>query len=465
MGILAGFMVPHPPMIVPEVGCGGEAQIAETTAAYEKAAAEIAALEPETIIITSPHSVMYADYFHISPGVGAEGDLGNFRAPEVSFHEEYDHELVNRIIDIAFDRNIPAGSEGERSPLLDHGTMVPLYFIRKHYGGGKIVRIGLSGLSFAEHYRLGMCIKQAVEALDRRTVFVASGDLSHKLQDYGPYGFAPEGPEYDRRIMDSAGRGAFGEFFDFSEEFCDKAAECGHRSFVIMAGAFDGTAVKAKAYSHQDVTGVGYGICCFYPEGKDDSRHFLDSLLEKNREKAAAADPYVRLARASLESFIRSGRILRVPEDIPPTLRESLPQEIFTDRAGAFVSIHKNGKLRGCIGTIAPTADNLAEEIVGNAISASTRDPRFDAITTDELDWLEINVDVLGEAEDISSKDELDVKRYGVIVTSGFRRGLLLPDLEGVDDVDTQVSIALRKGGISENEDYSLQRFEVIRHR
>ena len=107
---------------------------------------------------------------------------------------------------------------------------------------------------------------------------------------------------------------------------------------------------------------------------------------------------------------------------------------------------------------------NSPEQIIENAISASTRDPRFDPITEDELKWLEINVDVLGEPEDISDKSQLDVKRYGVIVSCGARRGLLLPDLDGVDDVDTQISIAMRKGGIRPTERYTLQRFEVVRH-
>lgn len=133
-------------------------------------------------------------------------------------------------------------------------------------------------------------------------------------------------------------------------------------------------------------------------------------------------------------------------------------------RAGAFVSIHKNGRLRGCIGTIMPTTDNVAREIIENGISAATRDPRFAPIGPEELKELEINVDVLGRPQDISSIDELNVKRYGVIVSSGMKRGLLLPDLEGVDTVEEQVAIAMQKGGITEDEDIRLQRFEVIRH-
>ena len=234
MSILAAFMVPHPPMIVPAVGRGSEAQISNTIRAYEQVAEEIVTLEPDTIIITSPHSVMYADYFHISPGRSARGDFGQFRASQVSFQEDYDTELVAAIDRLAREKGFPAGVMGERDKRLDHGTMVPLYFIRRRYSGGKIVRIGLSGLPLTEHYRLGQMIREAVESLGRRAVFVASGDLSHKLQDYGPYGklqdygpygYAPEGPQYDERIMDVCGRAAFGELFDFDETFCDRAAE------------------------------------------------------------------------------------------------------------------------------------------------------------------------------------------------------------------------------------------------
>ena len=460
MAVLGAFMVPHPPMIVPAVGRGSEAQIEETTKAYEQAAKEIAGLRPETIIITSPHSVMYSDYFHISPGRKAKGSFADFRAGQVKFTEEYDEELTDRICLLSMEQGFPAGTMGERNPRLDHGTMVPLWFIRRHYDGFRIVRTGLSGLPLADHYRFGMMLKEAAEAENRKVVIVASGDLSHKLQTYGPYGFAPEGPEYDKRIMDVCGRGAFGELLDFDETFCEKAAECGHRSFVIMAGAFDGMAVEAKALSHQDVTGVGYGICTFYPKGEDEERHFLDRYLKRKEtklaEQAEKADPYVKLARQSLEAYIRNGTSIRVPD--------GLPEEMLKTRAGAFVSIHKHGKLRGCIGTIFPTAENVAQEIIRNAVSASTRDPRFDPISEDELKWLEINVDVLGKPEKIDSTADLDVKRYGVIVSCGYKRGLLLPDLDGVDTPQQQIAIAMQKGGIRESDPYTLERFEVVRH-
>ena len=460
MSIIAAFMVPHPPMIIPAVGKGQEKQVETTIRAYEKVADDIAALKPETIIISSPHSIMYSDYFHISPGKSAGGSFARFGASKVIFKEQYDTELADEICNLAKAGNIPAGTLGERDKNLDHGTMVPLYFIRKKYDGFRIVRIGLSGLSFPIHYKLGQVIKEAADKTGRRVVYIASGDLSHKLQEYGPYGFAPEGPLYDERIMDVCGRGAFGELLGFDENFCEKAAECGHRSFVMMAGALDGKAVKVNKLSHEDVTGVGYGICEFFVEGDDEERKFLDKHFKEVREKLSrkrkAEDPYVQLARMSLERYILDREEIDIPADVP--------EELKSHRAGVFVSIHEHGQLRGCIGTIQPVTECIAREIIGNAISASTRDPRFDPIEPDELGWLEINVDVLGRPEKISSISDLDVKRYGVIVTKGRKRGILLPDLDGVDTVEQQVSIAKRKAGIKPDEEVELERFEVVRH-
>ena len=110
------------------------------------------------------------------------------------------------------------------------------------------------------------------------------------------------------------------------------------------------------------------------------------------------------------------------------------------------------------------TCANVAEEILQNAVSACSRDPRFPPVTADELNSLEIHVDVLGELEPVRSPAGLDVKRYGVVVSHGSKRGLLLPDLDGVDTVEDQIRIASRKGGIREGEPYSLERFEVVRH-
>lgn len=165
--------------------------------------------------------------------------------------------------------------------------------------------------------------------------------------------------------------------------------------------------------------------------------------------------PLVELARETIEHYVKYNRHIDPPEELSEEMKK---------RAGVFVSLHKGGELRGCIGTIEPRQPNVAQETIANAISAATRDPRFPPIRPEELDDLEISVDVLGEPEPIESMDALDPQEYGVIVESGPRRGLLLPDLEGVDTVEAQVNIALRKAWIDPNEPYKMYRFRVVRY-
>ncbi len=453
-------MVPHPPLIVPEVGKGEERKIQNTIDAYQKAAAWIGELGPETVVLLSPHQTMYADYFHISPGKGARGDFGQFGAGQVKLETVYDTEFVRKLCKLLDEERFPAGTDGEREKRLDHGTMAPLYFINQYWKEYQLVRIGLSGLPLVEHYRLGQHIAKTAELLGRRTVLVGSGDLSHRLKEDGPYGFREEGPAYDRRIMDVMGRAAFGELLDFPEDFCEKAGECGHRSFTIMAGALDEREVTANRLSYEGPFGVGYGICMYEVRGNNPTRNFKEQYEKREQEKLLRMreqeDAYVQLARKTIESYVRTGEILDVPE--------GLPEEMYRDRAGAFVSIKKDGSLRGCIGTIKATQTSIAMEIINNAVSASARDYRFSPIEPEELEKLIISVDILGECEKIDSPAQLDVKRYGVIVTKGRKRGLLLPNLDGVDTIEEQIAIAKRKAGIGEEEEAGLERFEVIRH-
>ena len=459
MPMIGAIVVPHPPLMIPTVGRGREREVQATALAYHAAAQQAAAWN--LLIVTTPHCVMYADYFHISPGKGASGDMSAFGAPQTSLTVEYDGELRDEIVRQAQETGIQAGTLGERDSSLDHGTFLPLYFLREAGVDCPILRIGLSGFSPLEHYRLGQCIARAVDQLGRRAVFVASGDLSHKLKDDGPYGYAPEGPVFDNKVTDAMAAGDFLQFMTMDAGLCDRAAECGLRSFQVMAGALDGLSVDAKLLSYEGTFGVGYGVATFTVTGPDESRRFARQCEEIERvrlaERKAAEDPWVRLARLSLETFVHTGKQL-------DALPEGLPEEMTTRSAGAFVSLHAHGRLRGCIGTTGPTTESVAWEIVQNAVSACSRDPRFAPVRADELDGLEYSVDVLGEPETVSSQTELDVRKYGVIVSCGGRRGLLLPDLEGVDTVEQQIEIALRKGGISSGEQYTLERFEVVRH-
>lgn len=524
MAILAAFAVPHPPLIIPAVGRGREHGIQNTIDACDEVARRIAALAPQTIVVSTPHSVMYRDYNHISPGSHARGGFAQFGAGRAVYEADYDQEFVSRLCSIAQRKGLSAGTDYERDPSLDHATMIPLHFIQKHYTRFKLVRIGLSGLSPAEHYKLGVAVQQAASELGRRVVYVASGDLSHKLTSTGPYGYAPEGPKFDDEICRIFRTGDFLGLLTMDRSFADAAAECGLRSFQIMAGALDGIPVKSELLSHEGPFGVGYAVAAFTPveaDGEpatdapatdvqkvsastsaaphgsstadavtghagplrsskadaatgpagsipgghwplDQSRCFLPQYeawhRERMAERKAHEDPLVSLARATLETYVREHRRISVPK--------GLPQELYSRRAGCFVSLKEDGELRGCIGTILPVQSCLAEEIVSNAISAGTHDPRFAPVRATELDELVYSVDVLTEPEPIEDGSQLDPKRYGVIVsTPDGRRGLLLPDLNGIDTVKEQMDIAARKGHIDLREDdVRLQRFEVVRH-
>ena len=458
MSIVSSYMAPHPPLIVSEVGEGKESEVLATIRSYEKIAQDIAKIKPDTIIISSPHAPLYSDYFYLASGNRLEGSFDKFSAPEVSFSEINDVSLVEKIEELAKMDNFPAGRVKEDE--LDHGVMVPLYFIRKYLSDFKIIVVGLSFLPLIDNYKMGMLISKAVDALDRRAVFVASGDLSHKLQDYGPYGFVKEGPMYDEKIMNIMKNADFDKLINFDSVLMDKASECGHRSFLIMAGALDGKKVIPKMFSHQDITGVGYGICSYHVNGKDNNRCFyqsyLDTLKKKIKKEEKDSSIYVKLARNTIIEYIKNHKVVEVPDN--------LPEELLNKQSGVFVSIHKFGSLRGCIGTFLPTTDNIASEIIRNAISAATNDYRFPPIVVDELEWLEINVDVLSEPKPVTNMNILDPKKYGVIVRNEEKSGLLLPDLDGVDTVEEQLKIAKKKAGILDSDEYEIEYFEVTRY-
>ena len=454
---MRGYLMPHPPLIVPGVGKGDE--IPSTRRACIQIAAEIKEYAPDTLVIISPHSILYEDYFHITPGKRAQGDFGAFRAKNINFSVEYDSELAALIGELAQREGLPAGPMGEKQRELDHGVTVPLYFITQVEESPPVVRISLSGLPLLDHYRFGMCIGAAGRALGRHLVVLASGDMSHRLKEDGPYGFDPAGPEHDELVSACVREGDIERLLSVSPQLSGQAGECGLKSLVMMLGALDGIKLESRLLCYEGPYGVGYLTAAF--GGKEPAQSLLPRLISaKNAsisKRREAEGAYTRLARLNIEHYIHTGQPAALPRDLPP--------ELLSRRAGVFVSIKKYGRLRGCIGTISPVREHIAAEIIENSVSAACRDPRFDPIQPEELADLVYSVDVLSSAEPVNGPQDLDVLRYGVIVSSGYKRGLLLPNLEGVDTVEQQINIARQKAGIGMEEGYALERFEVVRHK
>lgn len=263
MSIIASYIVPHPPLIIAEVGKGEERKIQKTVDSYHAISREIAALKPSTIVFISPHATAYGDYFHIASGKEAYGDFAAFGAGRVALGVAYDEEFIQKLSEQAQLNKIYAGTMGAAQKKLDHGITVPLYFINQSTQNYKAVVLSVSGFSYATHYEYGKCIAQAADALSRNVVIVASGDLSHRLKAEGPYGFTQEGVEFDKEITQAMAQGDFKKFMTFEEDLASLAGECGLRSFIIMAGALDNKTVKPKLYSYEGPFGVGYAVASY----------------------------------------------------------------------------------------------------------------------------------------------------------------------------------------------------------
>ncbi|HHT64151.1 MAG: AmmeMemoRadiSam system protein A [Bacillota bacterium] len=466
MGIVKGIIAPHPPIIVPEVGGSRREKAQQTVQAMEEAADIIKQADPELIIITTPHGAVFRDALAVSVLSPLAGNLAAFGAKEVNFHYSNDIQVAEEIIRRSNQKGIPAVALGTGlareyriSLKLDHGVTVPLYFIQKAGVTCPILPISMGFLSFEELYQFGAVIKEVTEMMNRRVVFLASGDLSHRLTKDAPAGYHPKGKEYDALLIDLLVKKQVEDILKIDPALVETAGECGLRSFIMMLGSFDGYDFEFRLLSYEGPFGVGYLVGEINPGEPSPDRMIVKKIFQERQgrieERRKQESPPVALARRALEAYVTEGKIIEPPKEL---------SDFFLKRAGIFVSIKKHGQLRGCIGTVEPTQENLALEIIHNALSAGTRDPRFNPVSPDELNELTYSVDMLYPPEPISGIDELDPQKYGVIVRSGTKSGLLLPMLEGIDTPREQVEIARQKAGIRPGESVKLSRFEVVRY-
>lgn len=456
-------LAPHPPILLPEIGGKDSEKVSSTYKAMERLAREIGESGAETILILSPHGLVFQDGVAINGSEILKGDLKQFRT-DLKFEYASDPGLIQAIItesaklEIAsLDIDDALAMEYGASDKLDHGVLVPMYFLDKHGIDLPLVSVAMSFLPPQELYAFGMSVKNAAESIGRKVAVIASGDMSHRLTAEAPAGYSPQGAAFDLKIKALLEQADVKGIVGLDAALAEKAGECGWRTLIMMLGALDGQKIRGEVFSYEGPFGVGYMVARLTPEGEA-AGSLYERLLKERTEKLKTRRDHestlVTLARQALETYILEGRKI-LPEIDGPILAE---------KAGVFVSIKKHGQLRGCIGTISPVRPNIAQEIVANAISAGTGDPRFHQIEADELEDLAYSVDVLKEPEPVKGLDQLDVKRYGVIVRSGRKSGLLLPNLEGIDTVEEQVSIARQKAGIGADETVELERFEVIRY-
>lgn len=454
---ILGIIAPHPPIMVDAVGGRESSVTAASIDAMQRAGDVLARFAPETLVVISPHSPGLADAFAVDTSPETSGTLARFGAPRASISVRTDTLFAETLLEQLGTAGIPGVSRAQHPSLqpglLDHGVLVPLSFLDPD-GDLPLVNLSLSGLSLERHRELGEIVAAVAARLGRRIAFLASGDLSHRLTREAPAGYSPRGAEFDQLVVDLVAAGALGELVTMDPRLSDEAGECGLRSIIALSGAIP--AARGRVLAYEGPWGVGY-LTALVGTTELLAELGIDDTPSTGVKGGAAGDDeheLVRLARAAIEHAVEHGGELS-----PAALSDpDLPA-----RAAAFVSLHLDGKLRGCIGTLAPTKPTLAEEVVHAAVQAATADPRFPPVTAEECPHLDIKVDVLHPPEPCSLED-LDPAVYGVIVSCGWRRGLLLPDLEGVDSSTHQVDIARRKAGIGANETCELERFRVDRY-
>ena len=466
MSLVYCAVCPHPPIVVPEVGGNEASKVSKTAEAMLEIGRRIKDSGAEVLIMISPHSPVFEDAIAIHANKSLKGDLGGFRASQVAFNLTTETGLVAEIIKAASENSILTAEINRQladkyriSLDLDHGLMVPMYFLQQSGVELPVVAIAMGLLPFEELYAFGMAVQRAVQVYGKKAALLASGDLSHCLKKGAPSGYDPKGEEFDQAIVRLTGAADVEGMIRMQPELLERAAECGFRPLVMLFGALDGYKVKAEVLSYEGPFGVGYMVASLTPEETSSDRKFSHRWQEISDEELSLRrgnESYlVQLARRSLESKILGKAMSMDNDEAPPE---------FKKQAGVFVCIKKQGRLRGCIGTIFPQKKNIASEVVTNAVSAGLHDHRFSRVEPRELPELVYSVDVLTDPEPISSIRELDPLKYGVIVRSGQKTGLLLPNLEGIDSSEQQVEIAKEKAGIRDGEEISLERFEVIRH-
>jgi MEMO1 family protein len=460
--VFAGI-APHPPIMVPEVGREAIVEVRDSIDAMADLTERVIRSGAETVILISPHAPLDPHAFVAYDGPQLHADFADFRAPTATVHAQLDDELLTEITRTAAEQSL--ATIRIRGFDLDHGTAVPLYFLQRNGWNGSVVALGYSYLSNEDHLRFGNCIRQAVDKLGRPVAFIASGDLSHRLKLEAPAGYNPQAHLFDEVVISAIRSCATNRIVDLDPELRQIAGECGYRSMLVALGVAQGLEPSCEVISYEAPFGVGYLVAQLLAGSAEHanpgSADILSAEDEEEPAQSLAAElgtELPALARRVVENFVTKGEILAMPESL---------SELLSQRAGCFVSIKtRAGELRGCIGTIEPTSATLAEEVIVNAISAATRDPRFTPVREAELPGLKYSVDVLSPPE-LARLEDLNPGVYGVIVEDkdGVRRGLLLPNLEGVDTAARQVEIASHKAGIPFGSAVIIRRFRADRYR
>jgi MEMO1 family protein len=434
-GIVAGALVAHPPILLVEVGGVQSDRLRATAEAFRRLDGILSVVDADVVVVISPHSPSSMTSLPVRRAAHLAGDLSRFHARQIRFEAETDVALANALV-----------VDGQRAGFsliwaeqseLDHGVIVPLHSLPRTMANKPCVFLGVSGWLLPRFVDFGTWLHGRLR--ERSAIVIASGDLSHRLTPDAPYGFRPEGPVFDRLVIDAL-RGHDWERIDgIDPDLVEEAGECGLRPLAILLGAARAAGLGSQVLSYEGPFGVGYPVVAF-------------TLPGAALEAARPALDIQELGRRAIDTYLRTRRLIDAPNPVPANLQAP---------SAVFVTLRKHGELRGCVGSVRPTEPTAAHELIRYAVASAVRDPRFDPVRLDEVDDLTIKVQLLDPAEPVTDVAALDPQIYGIIVRRGDRQALLLPGIDGIDTPEKQITAACDKAGIDRRAPLKLERFRT----
>src|ERR1700682_2599991 len=430
-GFVAGALVAHPPILLAEVGGAQSGRVRATADAMRELDGILSTVDAALAVVISPHSPSSMTSLPVRPAAHAAGARSRVWAPQIRFEGQVDVALAAALV-----------ADGQRAGFsltwaeeteLDHGVVVPLHSLVQTMANKRFIFLGVSGWPLHRFVEFGAWLQGRLR--DRSAILIASGDLSHRLTPDAPYGFRPEGPVFDRLVIDALRAREWEQIEALDPDLVEEAAECGLRPLAILLGAARAANLHSQVLSYEGPFGVGYPVVAFTASGVPKIALDIQTL-----------------GRHAIDTYLRTRQLIEPPEPIPIELQAP---------SAVFVTLRKDGELRGCVGSVRPTEATAAHELIRCAVASAVRDPRFDPVRLDEVGALTIKVQLLDPPEPISDISGLNPRTHGIIVRRGDRQALLLPGIEGIDTPEQQLRAACEKAGINRNAPVELERFRT----
>ncbi|MBI5139593.1 AmmeMemoRadiSam system protein A [Candidatus Nomurabacteria bacterium] len=426
----------HAPIVIPEIAGKQYARISETTKSMTLAARQVLNTNPDQLIILSPHAPRHPNAFGISHNATLMGSFSQFGYPKMNFQFQGDLEITNAILKEGRKQNLDIRELPDF--MLDHGSLVPLYFLNKEGWDGPITVISYPyNPSLDDCKTMGAVISESTIKSSKVFALITSGDMSHRLTQDAPGGFHPSAKNFDLEFIENLKLGKFQNNLKINSDIRELAAEDVCDSFAISFSATKFQNHGSRFHSYESPFGVGYAV----------------GVLYKNWEP----QELINIAKEAISAHINHRAYSSGNVRFDPRLKNT---------NGIFVTLwSKSSKqnLRGCIGRHALVCKNILEEIADCAINSATEDPRFQPVSLEELPELSIELTFLEKPEHVNDISELNPKNLGIIIKSkkNLKQATLLPDIDSIDTVEKQLRAIKMKACIDEDEPWQLLKFKV----